>query len=83
MNVGFTVVVLLSFAVLLAGIELNDHLYVRGWPSTSLEAEPSNWTSVPVVTTWLDPALATGSERTLEMVTVARLLFAIPSFASN
>ena len=79
-KVGLTAFGLDKTAVLPAGREVNDQLNVSESWSTSLEALPSNCTVLPRLTFWSGPALATGREFTVLIVTVSGALLMVPSF---
>jgi hypothetical protein len=61
-NWGLTAVALDSVAVLLAGLDVNDQLYVSVSPFASLLPLPFSVTTDPVKTFWSGPAFATGAE---------------------
>jgi hypothetical protein len=80
-NVGLTAVALDSVAVLLAGFDVNDQLYVSGSSFASVLPLPFSVTTEPVATSWSILALATGAEFAVAavIVTVAAVLLTVPS----
>src|SRR5215210_2526403 len=73
----------MSAAVLPGGRVVNDHAKVSGLRSTSLDPLPSSVTSCPTMTACAGPALATGGEFCVVMLTVSAMLDAAPSLTIN
>src|SRR5262249_17425701 len=82
-NVGWTVVGAVRVAALPVGTTVKAQRKVSGSPSTSLDALPSSATVGPTKTVCGGPALATGGELVVEMVTVAGALSTVPSLTMN
>jgi hypothetical protein len=82
-NVGCAVVGFDSVAALPAGTTVKAQRKVSGSPSTSLDALPSRVTVVPTKTVCGGPALATGGELVVVMVTVAGALSNVPSLTMS
>src|SRR5262249_22866475 len=70
-------------ALLLEGLLMRDQRKVSASPSTSVDALPFRCTVVPARTVCAGPALATGGEFNVEIVTVEGALSAKPSFTTN
>src|SRR4051794_5707288 len=68
-----------SVVVLPGGRIVSDHPYVKGLPSTSVDALPSSVTVCATSTDWSGPALATGAELRLVTVTGSAALVVSPS----
>src|SRR5580693_9137343 len=84
MNVGSGTLVAVSTALLFAGLVIRDHMNVSGNPWGSVDPEPLSITVAPWTTVWLFPGLAVGGCTEFEViVTVAGLLFKIPSLTIN
>ena len=73
----------LRLAVLPAGRVMRDHLKSKASPSTSVEPLPSRVTTRPTGADWSGPALATGGELRVEMVTLAGALLILPSLTMS
>ena len=72
-----------STALLPAGLLTIDQRYVIGLRSGSEEPLPSRFTKLPRGTVCGGPALATGGEFSVEMVTVTAGLSTVPSLTIN
>ncbi|MCB1921855.1 MAG: hypothetical protein KDJ28_18040 [Candidatus Competibacteraceae bacterium] len=70
MKLGFTVVGLVSVAVLPTGTVVNVHWYVNASPSASDEPVPLSGA------VWAEPASVTGGEFSVEIVTLSGALSA-------
>src|ERR1051326_7030211 len=77
-NVGCTAPGSLKVAALPRGTDRSDHWYVNGWPSGSADALPSSVPSAPNGTVCAAPALATGGESSVLIVTVDGALSTVP-----
>src|SRR5687767_12369864 len=82
-NAGVGLVASVSTAVLPTGTLVNDHLNVSGSPSTSEDALPSRTAIRPATIVWAAPALATGAEFSVVMVTVSGVLATVPSCTTS
>jgi len=66
-------------AALPGGTLVNDHWNVSGSPSTSDDPAPLRNATCPATTVWSGPALATGAELSVVIVTVSGALVALGS----
>ncbi len=72
-----------STAALPAGRLVKDHAKVSGWPSMSLDADPSNCTTLVTNRVWSGPALATGEELLVFTTIVSGAELTVPSLTTS